>query len=196
MFLNTAKSVAKGDVSGALGSVGALSSPALSAAVAIKTNIDPFSGRQIVNPIDPPFEQMKSLLNYANSLVSPPFLTTYGIVGKAIEAAQGSGTNRYGEPNMTATQIALRGIGVNVTPLIPELQRARNIEHLKNQLTLLKGRENQAVRDRSIGTVEERIEIRDRYREERTRLQEKIQQYIKDTELHPNLRTKTNGEAP
>ena len=196
MFLNTAKSVLKGDVAGALGSIGALSSPALSAAVAIKTNIDPFSGRQIVNPIDPPFEQMKSLLNYVNSLVSPPFLTSYGIVGKAIEAAQGSGTNRYGEPNMTATQIALRGFGFNVTPLIPELQRARNIEHLKNQLTLLKGRENQAVRDRSIGTTEERIAIRDRYREERTRLQEKIQQYIKDTELHPNLRTKTNGEAP
>jgi hypothetical protein len=196
MFLQTAQSVAKGDVAGTLGSIGALSSPALAAVTAIKTNIDPFSGREIINPLDPPHEKIKALVNYVNSLVSPPILTSYGAVGKAIEAAQGSGTNRYGEPNMTATQIALRAIGVNVYPIIPELQRDRNIDHMRRDLVLLKSRENHAVRDRSIETDEERIAIRDRYRAERTRLQEQIQQYIKDTELNPKLRTPTNGETP
>ena len=187
MFLDTALKISKGNVMGALGSVGALSSPALSVVTAMKTNIDPFTNKEIVNPLDPPMEKVKSLLNYVNSVVSPPMLTSYGVVGKAYDALTNSGVNKYGEPNLSATQITLRAFGINVTPLDPMMQRSRNIQHMQNELTRLKGLRSQRLHDKSL-TSEDRAAINQEYADEYRKRAQELRDYVQASNIPEKLR--------
>ena len=182
MFVDTGIAVAKGDVVGALGTVGALTSPALSLASAIKTNVDPFTGREIINQYDPPNEKMKSFLSYVNSLLMPPIVTSYGAFGKAIEAATNSGVNRYGEPNMDAIQITARAMGFNFYPVVPELQRARNIKRMDYEIQMVRSNLTHNMKDRSL-TPEKRAALREEFNAELKRRREARNKYIQDSAL-------------
>ena len=189
MFLDTANKVSKGDVSGALSSVGALSSPALSAVTAIKTNIDPFSGREIINKGDPPHEQMMSLIHYVNNLISPPFLTQYGFAGKLYDNATNSGMNRYGEPNQDAAQITGRFFGFNFYPVVPEMQRGRNIVKMQGDIRDVKMRMSYTIKDLSLTDEERRRAIED-YTAEILKRTEDLVQYAKDSDIPGVLKKK------
>jgi hypothetical protein len=189
MFLTTATSIAKGDVSGALGSIGALSSPALSAAAAIKTNIDPFSGREIINKADPPHQQMMSLVNYVNNLIAPPFLTQYGFAGKIYDNMTNSGMNRYGEPNQDALQITGRFFGFNFYPVVPEMQRGRNIVKMQADINDVKMRMRYTVKDLSL-TEEQRRDAIEDYTAEILKRTEELVQYAKDSDIPGVLKKK------
>jgi hypothetical protein len=182
MFVDTGRALAKGDVVGALGTVGALTSPALSLASAIKTNVDPFTGRQIINEYDPPKEKMMSFLSYVNSLVMPPIVTSYGAFGKAIEAATNSGVNRYGEPNMDAIQITARAIGFNFYPVVPELQRARNIKRMDYEIQMVQSNMTQSLKDKSL-TPEKRASRREDFVAELKRRRDARNKYIRDSAI-------------
>jgi hypothetical protein len=186
MFVDTGMAIAKGDVVGALGTVGALTSPALSLASAIKTNVDPFTGREIINQYDPPNEKMKSLLSYVNSLLMPPIVTSYGAFGKAIEAATNSGVNRYGEPNMDAIQITARALGFNFYPVVPELQRARNIKRMDYEIQMVKSNMTQSLKDKSL-TPEKRASRREDFVAELKRRREARNKYIQDSAIPVEL---------
>lgn len=186
MFVDTGRALAKGDVVGALGTVGALTSPALSIASAIKTNVDPFTGRQIINEYDPPKEKMMAFLSYVNALVMPPIVTSYGAFGKAIEAATNSGVNRYGEPNMDAIQITARAMGFNFYPVVPELQRARNIRRMDYEIQMVKSNMTQSLKDRSL-TPEKREAIRKDFLEELARRRAARNKYIQDSAIPAEL---------
>lgn len=189
MFLTTAQSLAKGDISGALGSVGALSSPALSAATAIKTNIDPFSGREIINKSDPPHQQMMSLVNYVNNLIAPPFLTQYGFAGKIYDNMTNSGMNRYGEPNQDAVQITGRFFGFNFYPVVPEMQRGRNLVKMQADINDVKMRMRYTVKDLSL-TEEQRRDAIEDYTAEILKRTEELVQYAKDSDIPGALKKK------
>ena len=182
MFVNTGQALAKGDVAGALSSVGALSSPALSAVTAIKTNIDPFTGREIINKADPPHEQMMSFLKYIAQLALPPFLTETGAAGKLYETLTNSGVNRYGEPNQDAIQIGARLIGFNFYPVVPEMQRARNINNMKRDLNDVVGRMNMVRTDQSIPDDEKEEKIQ-HYVDEIVKRQGEIEKYAADSDV-------------
>ena len=186
MFVDTGRALAKGDVVGALGTVGALTSPALSLASAIKTNVDPFTGRQIINEYDPPKEKMMSFLSYVNSLVMPPIVTSYGAFGKAIEAATNSGVNRYGEPNMDAIQITARAIGFNFYPVVPELQRARNIKRMDYEIQMVQSNMTQSLKDKSL-TPEKRASRREDFLAELKRRRDARNKYIRDSAIPAEL---------
>jgi hypothetical protein len=188
MFLQTAQKLAKGDVMGAVSTVGALTSPALSVVAALKTNIDPFTGREIINPLDPPRQQMFSMLNYANGIISPPMLTSYGVLGKTIDAATNTGMNKYGEPNMTATQIGLRAIGVNITPLIPEAQRDRNLNYMESEYQRVESLRTLRLKDASL-TDEEAEAISNEFDEKLQKLAEKMQKYAEESDFPVKLQT-------
>jgi hypothetical protein len=188
MFLQTALKLSEGDVMGAVSTVGALTSPALSVVAALKTNIDPFTGREIINPLDPPRQQMFSMLNYANGIISPPMLTSYGVLGKVIDATTNTGMNKYGEPNMTATQIGLRAIGVNITPLVPEMQRDRNLNYMESEYQRVEGLRVLRLKDASL-TDEEAQEISDEFDEKLQKLADKIEKYAEESDFPDKLRT-------
>jgi hypothetical protein len=182
MFVNTAQSLTKGDVAGALSGVGALSSPALSAVTAIKTNIDPFTGREIINKADPPHEQMMSFLKYIAQLALPPFVTETGAAGKAYETLTNSGVNRYGEPNQDAIQIGARLIGLNIYPVVPEMQRARNIGVMQRDLNDVIGRMNMMASDQSIPEDERETKL-ESYREEIQKRAAALTKYAEDSDV-------------
>jgi hypothetical protein len=182
MFVNTGKALATGDVAGALGSIGALSSPALSAVTAIKTNIDPFSGREIINKADPPNEQMTSFLQYIAQLALPPFVTSTGALGKAYETLTNSGVNKYGEPNQDGIQIAARLFGFNFYPVVPEMQRARNIGVMQRDLNDVIGRMNMVASDQSIPEDEREPKL-DSYREEIEKRAAALTKYAEDSDV-------------
>jgi hypothetical protein len=186
MFVDTGRALAKGDVVGALGTVGALTSPALSLASAIKTNVDPFTGRQIINEYDPPKEKLMSFLNYVNSLIMPPIVTSYGAFGKAIEATTNSGVNKYGEPNMDAIQITARAIGFNFYPVVPELQRVRNIKRMDYEIQMVQSNMTQSLKDKSL-TPEKRASIREDFVAELKRRREARNKYIQDSAIPAEL---------
>lgn len=191
MFVDTGRALVKGDVVGALGTVGALTSPALSVASAIKTNVDPFTGRQIINEYDPPKEKMMAFLSYVNSLIMPPIVTSYGAFGKAIEAATNSGVNRYGEPNMDAIQITARAMGFNFYPVVPELQRVRNIKRMDYEIQMVKSNMTQSLKDKSL-TPEKREAIRKDFLAELARRREARNKYIQDSAIPAELSSRAN----
>jgi hypothetical protein len=182
MFVNTGKALGTGDVAGALASFGALSSPALSAVTAIKTNIDPFSGREIINKADPPNEQMMSFLKYIAQLALPPFVTSTGALGKGYETLTNSGVNKYGEPNQDGIQIAARLFGFNFYPVVPDMQRARNIGVMQRDLNDVIGRMNMVAGDQSIPEDEREPKL-ESYREEIQKRAAALTKYAEDSDV-------------
>jgi hypothetical protein len=187
MFQDVFTSLAGGDVGAAAQNVGRLGSPALSVAAAIKTNIDPFTGKKIWDDTDPPKERAKSLMNYIISVIAPPFLTGTGFVGKLIEKSEGTGLTKYGEPVDTNMQLAGRLLGFNTYALNPQMQRMRNISYMEKDIRDIEIRRTYTMQDKSL-TPERRhervAEINDYLKQKRTELQK----YRQDSEIPDALR--------
>ena len=129
--------LAEADVLGAIKSLGIFGGPLPDVMTAMRTNEDPFTGRDIVNPDDPPMERAASLTAYAYDLMAPPFLSSNGVVspmwllgpeygGKLAQASTGA-TNRQGDQKSTFGQAASRLVGMNVYGIDPELTREQNL---------------------------------------------------------------------
>jgi hypothetical protein len=131
---------------------------------------------------------MFSMLYYANGIISPPMLSSYGVLGKTIDAATTTGMNKYGEPNLTATQIGLRAIGINVTPLVPEMQRARNINHMNSEYQRVLGLRNLRLRDQSLTDADRAAVVKD-FDADLAKRYKKIEDYVNASEFPDKLRT-------
>lgn len=187
MFQDIITSLSGGDVGAATQSFGLLGSPALSVAAAIKTNIDPFTGKKIWDDSDTPNERAKSLMNYIISVIAPPFVTGTGFLGKLIDKAQGTGLNKYGEPVDTNTQLAGRLLGFNIYSLNPQMQRMRNVSSMERDIREIEIRRTYTLRDQSLTPERRReraAELNDYIREKRAELQK----YIKNTQIPEALK--------
>ena len=187
MFQDIITSLSGGDVGAATQSFGLLGSPALSVAAAIKTNIDPFTGKKIWDDSDIPKERAKSLMNYIISVIAPPFMTSTGFFGKLIDKAEGTGLNKYGEPVDTNTQLAGRLLGFNIYSLNPQMQRMRNISSMERDIREIEIRRTYTGRDKSLTPERRRermTELNDYIKEKRLELQK----YRQDTQIPEALR--------
>ena len=187
MFQDIITSLSGGDVGAATQSFGLLGSPALSVAAAIKTNIDPFTGKKIWDDSDTPNERAKSLMNYIISVIAPPFLTGTGFFGKLIEKAEGTGLNKYGEPVDTNTQLAGRLLGFNIYSLNPQMQRMRNVSYMERDIREIEIRRTYTLKDQSLTPERRReraAELNDYIKEKRAELQK----YINETQIPEALR--------
>ena len=131
-----------------------------------------------------------ALLSYVNSLLMPPIVTSYGAFGKAIEAATNSGVNKYGEPNMDAIQITARAVGFNFYPVVPELQRVRNIKRMDYEIQMVKSNMTQSIKDRSL-TPEKRASIREEFVAELKRRRDARNKYIQESALPAEFSRRT-----
>ena len=187
MFQDIITSLSGGDVGAATQSFGLLGSPALSVAAAIKTNIDPFTGKKIWDDSDTPKERAKSLMNYTISVIAPPFLTGTGFLGKLIDKSEGTGLNKYGEPVDTNIQLAGRLLGFNIYSLNPQMQRMRNISYMERDIREIEIRRTYTGRDKSLTPEKRRermTELSDYIKEKRLELQK----YRQDTQIPEALR--------
>lgn len=191
MYTDVARDVARGEVMEGAQTLGIFSGPITDVIVATKTNIDPFTKREIVDPGDPASRQFAATANYVWDLMMPPIFTSKGLIspmglidkeygGKLVSAATGR-TNKYGDPTATATQAATYPFGLNIYSIEPNNAIAQNMSRLEYEInqteqTLKRKLNNRALSDES------RTEIVKEYTEEMQRRSEKAAEYMESVQ--------------
>jgi hypothetical protein len=189
-YADFARGVGRGNPSDAAKSLGILSGPVPSVVSVLNTGIDPFTGQPVMDKRDPPSKQATSLLNYIWGLLAPPTFSQYGAIGRALEARNGTGVNRYGEPTEDANQLIARAMGLNINPVMPDGARARNILSMQYEIEDAKRRMNSSLRDQTL-TPERRARVIEMYRDDIKKRYEKMAKYIRDSQPSDKLRAAT-----
>jgi hypothetical protein len=95
--------------------------------------------------------------------------------------------DKYGQPKTNELQAALRLVGVNLYPIDPQRSRAENLERMQFEIQSIERRMTALLRDRNLSS-QERKKIQQAYGERIQRRQKQLQQYAKESRVHPNLR--------
>lgn len=161
MFQEAGTQVAKGDFGDATRTAGLLGGPVADMLVAIKTGIDPFTKRPIYDKRDPPQDQMRDIMSYLARATLPPWVTDQSFALKMWDAYKQNPT-KYGDAPLTMGQAALRGVGMNVYPVEPEVSRARNLNRMSREIHDLESRKRQQLKDRRLDD-DERQKVADKY---------------------------------
>ncbi|MBI3935747.1 MAG: hypothetical protein HY323_02115 [Betaproteobacteria bacterium] len=200
MWTEAGGALAKGEFMEALKTLGIFSGPITDIIVAMKTGKDPFTQRDIVQAGDPPARQIAALVNYVWDMAMPPIVSSRGFLspmglldkaygGKLTQAVTGT-TDKFGSPRATVEQAILGTVGVNLYALDPDSTRAQNLQHMTFELEKVRTRLKRQLEDQGL-TAERRRELVTEYFAEIKRRQEKLQQYIRESEVHPKLRAPT-----
>jgi len=140
--------------------------------VAAKTNTDAFTGREIVDPLGTPAEQASQVFGYLYQVAAPLFLTNQGWAGKLHQTMnEGGMMDTYGNVKPDQTQAWLRLVGVNVYGYDPVRTRARNIQHMKNEIAELRRRRTRELRNSPFISESERHAIVEKYN---SRIKERV----------------------
>ena len=127
MFSEMEGELADGQRGQALKTAGLMGSPMFIIVSAVSTGIDPYSRREIVDPMGTPTEQAMDMWWYAFNLTMPPFMhgagwgnDGFGAGLRMYDAFMGN-LAKDGEAKFTMFQASLRMVGINITPLaVPE----------------------------------------------------------------------------
>ena len=178
----------EGEGAGKLAGSMVFSGPMMDVASALQTNVDPFTGKPIVDDRDPPADKLQSMMQYVWNLAAPGWLTEQGALNQLRKAMSGTNINqKTGQPGMNATQASLRLIGLNVYPADPELSRAQNIRAMERNLDESKARAKELIRDRNL-TDKERDDIRETWRKLLEARAKEIELYQRGSEINPKLK--------
>ncbi|MEW5709852.1 MAG: DEAD/DEAH box helicase family protein [Pseudomonadota bacterium] len=172
--------------------VGLFGGPITDLVTAVKTGLDPFTDRPIIEPGDPPARQAVALVNYLYDMMMPPIVSSRGFVspsglvdkqygGKLIQALTGT-TDKYGQPRATLEQAILGTVGVNLYALEPEKTRAQNLRRMAHELEQVRIRLRFRLQDRSLGQAQRQALI-DEYRDEMKRRYEEIGRYLEESRV-------------
>lgn len=183
-------SLAKGQAGEAYKSLGLFSSPIVGAITAMNTGIDPFTQRPIADKRDPLNKQVMDVAAYLWGMAMPTTLTQYGALGKAIDKVDGTGLNRYGEPGPDWTQVGARLFGVNIYPVNPDAQRARNLLKMEMEINQIKSRMTYSLKDKSL-TPEQKRDVMQDFREKIIERNKEMAKYAKESAMTPSLRAAT-----
>ena len=186
MFTGIVKDVSQGKIRDALSASGVFGGPLPQIVSAIQTNIDPFTQREIINEFDPPSKQIADLVFYGLRMAAPTWLTDIGFAGKLLESIN-KDVNKYGDPKITKTQAITRLFGVNIYPIDPAKSRADNIKFMKNEISRIKARRTQVLRDKNL-TPEERKKLQEKYISIIQDRQKQLSDYVKETRLSKELK--------
>jgi len=183
-----AKNTANGDIGEAFKGSGLLGGPLPDLITAAKTGIDPFTQKEIMDERDPPEKQMAALMGYLYRMAMPTWITDIGAAGKLHEALTGYVDKKTGAPKTTVTQALLRFAGVNLYSINPDESRAANIRRMKYEIQDVKARRTGLLKDRNL-TQQERQDIFKEYNEIIKQRYLQMQEYAKDSEVNPRLKT-------
>ena len=181
------QTAAQGEAGKTVQALGMFSGPLTDIIIAVMTGRDSFTGREIVQPGDPPQRQYLQMVNYMWSMAMPPIVTDHGAAGHAIRAFTGE-TNRWGDPLSSAGQAALRAVGVNLYAIHPETSRTQEIRRRMREIYDVGSRMRQRLQDRGLD-ADQRRDLVLEYRDEMRRRQEKLNEYMEKSEIAPELRT-------
>jgi hypothetical protein len=164
-----------------------LGGPFADIGAAILTNVDPFTERPIADKRDPPSKQAQDVMSYAWRVAGPPWLTDQSFAKKLWDAWQKNPSGYYGEPPLSLEQAALRGLGLNVYPVDPERTRETNLFFMKRDIEDARRRMRSRLRDQRLNGAE-RERIGASYQQDIERRAREMQEYERNSVVHPNLR--------
>ena len=149
MFVESGRKAAKGDFADSVKATGVFGGPIPSIVNAIKTNTDPYTGREVVPAGANPKDQVMGMLTYVYNLAMPTWTTSQGFAGKMLDAInEDVETNEeMGRTVLTPGQAALRMVGANVYPFDPERSRGKNIEHMQKKMQEIKTHSRRKIMD-------------------------------------------------
>ena len=186
LFTETAGAVKRGDPQQVFSNTGLFGGPIPQATMAMSTNIDPFTKRQIWSPDEPPAMRLEKALSYLWSLGAPTWLTDRGFAGHMNRAMQNK-VDRQGRPTLTKTQAALRLFGINIYPVEPGVSRQRNLLRMRAKIRAAKSRGRYDVKNKSL-SPEDKADLQRQHKEWIRHLMRKMQEYAKESQLPARLR--------
>jgi hypothetical protein len=185
-FTGIVKSAADGNVQKFFSNFGLFGAPAAQLVTAALVGKDPFTQREIVNRFDPPAKKIADTMMYIYRMAMPTWLTDIGFAGKLKEVLD-KDVNRYGDPKITMTQAMTRLIGVNIYPIDPQKSRATNIKLMKNEITGIKSRRSQVLKDKNLSS-EDRKNNMNKYNEMIKERIKQVKEYIKESRIPERLK--------
>lgn len=185
---DTLHDAGKGAIAEALKDIGAFGGPLPDLITAIKSGKDPFTGKDIVDKGSPPMQQITDWMGYLWAMAAPTWLTNHGIAQKVYQQISGTGEDRYGNPTLTPTQLALRVFGLNVYPEVPEQTRMANKRQMDRQIEDATQKRHSLSRDRSLSDADKEKAVAKQNEYIQT-LRDKRTKYLESSEIHPNLET-------
>jgi hypothetical protein len=190
--VGTISDLGEGEFGEALKSSGVFGGPIPNLAIAMKTNKDPFTGRDIVPPGATPKQEVVSRLSYLYNLSVPGWATDSGFVGKMLDAINEDieKNSGMGKTILTPGQATLRLFGANIYPLEPSKSRMRNLERMKRERNDIKANARKQRMDvlNDKGDNEEALEaINVQMAERLEKLAERIDNYAEDSEVPDKL---------
>lgn len=186
MWTDMAADAGRGEFADVFRGTGIFSGPLPDMITAIKTNVDPFTKKPIINEFDSPEKQIASMMGYLYQMSAPTWLTNIGFTGHMYRALSGA-VDKYGEPKTNVTQAALRLAGVNLYPIDPVRTRNENIRWMNFEISQVKRRRSKLLKDRNF-TPAERKSIRQEYQEMIGRRKEELRRYKVESQVVPQLR--------
>jgi hypothetical protein len=145
--------------------------PLITAIAVMATGRDPFTDKQVVNPLDTAANQFMSGLSYAWNQALPPMLNvdlnnmdnSGGAIPRIYNSlfSDGTGTDKRGMAKPDTLATAGRLFGFNITPLDVVKQRAQNINYMLNTIHKREAYRAQIAKDQSMTPEKRRAEIQD-----------------------------------
>jgi hypothetical protein len=186
VWSDMATDAGRGEFSKVFSGTGLFSGPLPDMITAIKTNIDPFTKKEIVNELDSPSKQMASMMGYLYQMSAPTWLTNIGFAGHMYRALSGT-VDKYGDPKTNEIQAAMRLVGVNLYPIDPMRTRADNIKWMEFEISKVKRRRTTLLKDKN-NTPAERRSIITEYNGMIRRRKTELRKYKQASFVHPRLR--------
>lgn len=169
-------------------SVGVFSSPITQAVVAINTNKDAFTGKQIVDENDPPAAKLQSILEYTYGMMSPPMLGGKGDIATLVKSqfpSQYEGImNKDGSPKKTEQQAFIHLFtGLSIKSVDSDFDRRKKIDAFNNMITGIKAQRTRELRSNPNLSEESRRIVREKYDARIERVKEKKQKFKDETDI-------------
>ena len=171
---------------------GALGNPILTGLSAALSNIDSFTGKEIINKYDVTGDKVKDFLGYVWGQLAPPFLTNYGPIGGPIAdwfSGNRGDIDRKGNPRRSEAQLMAQFFGFNIYPVNPEQQFAQNVMLMDNDIKRAQANLTQELNNKTLSAENRRALIDKRMPDIKRRMQ-KMQEYIRDARPTERLRNR------
>jgi|694.fasta_scaffold05242_3 hypothetical protein len=168
--------------------IGVFSSPITQAVVAIDTNRDAFTGKQIIDENDTSAQKLQTILEYTYGMMMPPMLGSKGDIATIIKSQSPSSyegiMNKDGSPKKTEEQAFIHLFtGLSLKSVDVEFERHKKIEAFNNMITGIKAQRTRELRaNPNLGEEERRI-VREKYDARIERVKEKKQKFKDETDV-------------
>ena len=191
MASEVASELGSGKPTDAIKSLGLLGGPTFSIITAITTGIDPFTRKEIVDPLGTPGEKLADTMKYIYNMAAPqPIHWDSGAFRRFAQGMTGEIDPKTGEAKVTPAQGVGRLFGQNIYSINLEESRRSNLRRLEYERANLLRKMNRELRGmrKQKKSQEEMKELRQDYLDRIKKLQKEYKEYQMMSRIPGQLR--------